>query len=111
MSEKYSKAKFTAFGCKPGSAIDEQLYNRVVAVVDCKNNNISPYDIYTPYDPCNKANPAEPSFCLDPKNELYTYEHFGSSNKSYMKIILVLVLIAVLFYFLYSYKKEVPAPV
>lgn len=102
MNESYSKAAFRKFDTKCGSAIDEGLFDRVVAILRCSDPDKDDGSLHIDYQD-DRIN------CIDPENELFIYEHFNESETPKQNVNLffwiLIIVILVLFYFYAKHKK------
>jgi len=93
MTDEYSKAKFHQFPMRKGNGIDEDLYQRIVAILTCDDPTSKLLDL---------SNVSDKSACVDNynKDELYLYEHFGGSS-CYKTFLIVLIIACIIFLVIY----------
>lgn len=90
--DEYSNARFKQYQEKPGSAIDEKLFDRVTAILDCQDKDKKNYKAL---DINNKGNSIK---CVKPDDEIFMYEHFNGtkSDNTYMYWIVALIVIIII---------------
>lgn len=91
----YDKANFKKFYPKKGSAIDEDLFERVTAILNCQDKNSNMTNIYSQDD--------KEVSKINPKKDLLIYEHMngngsGSSSSSLSLLLLLSLLMLVMMY-------------